>query len=75
MFFSSESVRRESSFADAFRGSYLRQRTSIVVVTMRAWAIWGCSYRVTVRFFSLYTLYLVTVFGVACYFWRRSGGM
>ncbi|KAF8548716.1 hypothetical protein OG21DRAFT_1516019 [Imleria badia] len=44
-----------------------------LVVTMRAWAIWGCTYHATVWLFSLYTLYLVTVFGFACYFWRHSG--
>lgn len=42
---------------------------------MRAWAIWGCTYRAIVWLMSLYVLYLVTLLVIVCLTWRYGGGM
>ncbi|KAF9237055.1 hypothetical protein BU15DRAFT_63437 [Melanogaster broomeanus] len=46
---------------------YLRNVQNVVLVLMRAWAIWGCTYRVAVWLILLYVLYVLVVIGMLAY--------
>ena len=41
---------------------------------LRAWAVWGCTYRVAAGLLVAYALYLVVVVGVSCYLWKIGYG-
>ncbi|KAF9233185.1 hypothetical protein BU15DRAFT_66788 [Melanogaster broomeanus] len=47
--------------------TYLRNVQNVVLVLMRAWAIWGCTYRLAVLLMLLYAIYLLGVVAMATY--------
>ncbi|KAG9313167.1 hypothetical protein JVU11DRAFT_6621 [Chiua virens] len=57
------------TFFMLFSGESIR-----LIVIMRAWVIWGCTYRAGVWLFTLYLIYLFTVVGIACYLWEHGYG-
>lgn len=41
---------------------------NIVLVLLRAWAIWGCKYHIAVTMITAYVVYLAASVGVLIYF-------
>ncbi|KAF9233759.1 hypothetical protein BU15DRAFT_66329 [Melanogaster broomeanus] len=56
---------RENQFIGII--TYLRDVQNVVLVLMRAWAIWGCTYRLAVLLMLLYAIYLLGVVAMATY--------